>query len=634
MGKVQPDMDTMGLFLSRVWSEQPGAPRAFISCRNGKQWSDKGVDPSQRIKTWPNKGFDLYFTPNVFKALDGGRRHENMWLSSWLYADLDEVDPRSLPIPPTIAWETSMGHYQCMWYLPRSLTPKNHEKLNKHLTYYVGADKSGWDRTQVLRIPGSVSTKYDKPFFVRLLWDDGQTYAPKAIWEQVRRVSIPHSDDKPPPDLALPELTSSTVQHKYSLPSKARRLIAATRVKKDDDRSARLWELECLLLKAGVPPEEALIVARDTVWNKYRGQRRELRQLWTEINKAKKNVGIKVSQGAGKFQREGYTELLNADLPAPDWMVEGVWSQNAHGLIAGQSKSYKSTIALDLAISVASGTPFLGQFEIPERGPVLFVQEENTRNDLQARLKAISRSRGLLKTPEPSRSMSNGQVRVDFSAAKAKKVPIEFLNNKRVDLGSDDDMEKLEEAVKEMQPKLLVLDPLYLLTPGVDENSAHAMVPILNRLLHLKHDYDLGILVVHHYKKQDHNHPIRGGERISGTSAFYRWFESALYMERTDDPFTVKMTPEHRTHPPQGVIQLEFNDFNTGYEVYVERAKEKAAARFDQLREIVSMNEGISVSKLARAIGEKGKDPRTIRRQAQGAGLRVTDGDPQLVYSK
>jgi RecA-family ATPase len=44
------------------------------------------------------------------------------------------------------------------------------------------------------------------------------------------------------------------------------------------------------------------------------------------------------------------------------WLIEGLWSNEAVGIIGGEPKCGKSFLALDLAVAVASGTPCLRHF--------------------------------------------------------------------------------------------------------------------------------------------------------------------------------------------------------------------------------------------------------------------------------
>src|SRR6478672_3640652 len=82
---------------------------------------------------------DLYFCPHGFTKK--GRRQGNAATTDLLHADLDEVDPRGLALRPSIAWETSPGRYQAIWFLDGRIGEEKFHKLNKALTYAIGADK-------------------------------------------------------------------------------------------------------------------------------------------------------------------------------------------------------------------------------------------------------------------------------------------------------------------------------------------------------------------------------------------------------------------------------------------------------------------------------------------------------------
>ena len=101
-----------------------------------------------------------------------------------LWADLDEVDPTQLEeYPPTIAWETSPGRYQALWLTQGDIQGASWPgRENQCLTYHIGADPSGWDTTQLLRIPGwknhkpEYKEKYGDYPEGKLLWQRGRVY--------------------------------------------------------------------------------------------------------------------------------------------------------------------------------------------------------------------------------------------------------------------------------------------------------------------------------------------------------------------------------------------------------------------------------------------------------------------------
>ena len=63
------------------------------------------------------------------------------------------------------------------------------------------------------------------------------------------------------------------------------------------------------------------------------------------------------------------------------WLIEGLWSAHSVGIIGGQPKCGKTFLALDLAVSVASGTPCLRHFPTPKAGRVLLFAAGEPRPD-------------------------------------------------------------------------------------------------------------------------------------------------------------------------------------------------------------------------------------------------------------
>lgn len=608
-------------FLRHVWGSQGKRGWVFLSYKDSEgTWHDNPMRFPGPIRL-PNHGRDVYFCPTVFKSKS--RRDQPQGgvprATVWLHADLDEIDPTTLEVlPPTAAWETSPGRYQCLWRVEQGLTPKQFRALNQRLTYLTGADKGGWSITKVLRVPGTVSTKRKKKFEVTELWRDEQHYEARVVVRAVKGVKLA-PQQVPVDDAAIPDMTSDTVLHKYAgkIPKRAMKLLR-TRTAHVGERSERLWELECLLVEAGMPVEEVFILVRDSVWNKFAGQRRELPQLWKEVNKAREATGTRRNgsspEGGEELKFFGYNEFLATPTPTEVWNVEGIWSHHAHGFFAGEPKAYKSLLATDLAVSVASGTRFLGHFDVPNTGSVLVIQEENTKAMMKDRLEKIAHSRGI-----------NGYARVvsgmTVELSAPEDLPIKLMNNVGFNLTDPEHREFLEHEIQATRPALVVLDPLYLMCPGVDENSAVAMTPILRFLLSLKQRYDCGILIVHHYNKPREDEGRAPGHRLSGTNAFYRWFESAVYVEKKG-PGEVKLSVEHRGSVSGAGIYLTIDMGEMGdpdYHVDVEvRANEMQTPRRLMLAR-VEEEPGVLLNDLADELGI-GRDQ--AKRLAQRLKLR------------
>ena len=74
-------------------------------------------------------------------------------------------------------------------------------------------------------------------------------------------------------------------------------------------------------------------------------------------------------------QLPGSAGLAPADCPEQQrWLVDGLWSEEAVGIIGGEPKCCKSFLALDLAVAVAAGVPCLRRFAVSRPGPSCSIQ--------------------------------------------------------------------------------------------------------------------------------------------------------------------------------------------------------------------------------------------------------------------
>lgn len=216
------------------------------------------------------------------------------------------------------------------------------------------------------------------------------------------------------------------------------------------------------------------------------------------------------------------------------WLVEGLWCDQAVGILGGEPKCCKSFLALDLAVSVASGAPCLRQFRPVRTGPVLLFPAEDALGVVRQRLLGICAAAG-----------------VDFAALQVDVITAPSL---RLDLPAD--RQRLEGTVRERRPRLLVLDPLIRLH-RIDENDASQVAPLLSFLRELQRKYQVAVVVVHHARKDAGG--TRPGQALRGSSELHGWGDSNLYLRRHTQALT--LTTEHRAAPSADpfAIQLTRN---------------------------------------------------------------------------
>jgi hypothetical protein len=201
------------------------------------------------------------------------------------------------------------------------------------------------------------------------------------------------------------------------------------------------------------------------------------------------------------------------------------------GVIGGQPKAGKTTLALDMAVSVASASPCLGAFPVHAPGPVLLYAAEAPPATLRTRLETIAQLRGL-----------------DFAQLDVRVI---VANSLRLD--RSEDQEKLDTTVMRHRPALLILDPLIRIHMA-DENASGDIAALLGYLRALQRKSGAAVAVVHHVRKQVSS-STGAGYSLRGSSDLYAWLDSFLYLRKHRDQLT--LSAEHRSAPPLGPLQLE-----------------------------------------------------------------------------
>lgn len=609
-------------FLHRAWGQvcQPG-DWVFLCTRKkeeGKKgWDDHsfpyGPDIRARVRDWLRqhspKEMDVYWCPLPFK--EPQRKAKFVKPVNILWSDVDDGDPTKLR--PTVLWESSPGRHHALWFLKERMHAEDAAQLNKSVTYHLGADKGGWDLSQVLRIPGTYNHKYDPQPQVKLLhWDD-KKLDPRLIAKKVQHeeVEIVHSEQ----DWG----DAAEILKNYRLPKKLLLLLHGEA--EQGKRSEMLWYLENKLSEAGMSPEEVIAVIRESNWNKFKGREGGDEQLRTEMMKIiEKQIVSEPKKGQAKLARrddgfrvQTFHEVMSSLQTTPGWLIPGFWMRQSHGIVAGEPKSMKTTLFMDAMISIATGTPFLGKYPVEETGTVLYVQNENSEWIMRDRFEKMCANKGLVGKVSYQEGSTN--IRVKFQP----EVPLYMVNQQGFTLTDEDQQEWLEETIAEMKPAVVVLDPLYLMFDG-DIASAQELFPILQWLLYLKNEYKCGIVLIHHWNKGGESK--RGGQRMLGSTTLHGWIESAWYlksMPSDGDQAEIVMEREFRgagLHQRLSIMvkmgdmgdptyEVEVDDWNEPEEQQKPGGSRKASPEqmMDEIANIVGMRKGVSESFIVQNTG-------------------------------
>lgn len=549
-------------------------------------WPEEGPKVQAYLKE--HRGKDLYFTANQFS--EKGRAKSSARPERTLWADLDGSDPRKgllRQFAPTLAWETSPGSFQAVWVLEdhgssSTQVLSDSGGLNQRLNYAVGADKGGWASNKYLRVPGSLNCKPE-----RLAENGGNPWRGKLLWRRYRTWMVEEFD-------GLPELSTRDVEDisnatedmvatinrvevwnrvRMRVSKRIREFMGLRSEEAVDDaadaqpegKSGVLWEIERELADAGCTAVEIVAIVRKTYWNKFAGRSNEFTQLLREAAKA---ISLRPSNTDDALE----FDAADDDSPLPSsltsfqdlqrkprvpvkWLIKDIWPEGACGFISGVPKSYKSYTALDFAFSVVSGHPFLGEFPVSGKGPVLLIEEEDNESLIIDRGERIINGKDprydahgyLSYEPETRRVYHNPQTR-DLSAFKVQ-VHAGFTSSE------SRWHDWLEAQIEEHSLRAIIIDTLGTTLGLVDSYKSEDMNrKILRPLKQLATKYNCAIIIIHHVRKANAGANGQGdarhGQDMMGTQALHAWVEASLYVydkkEPVGQPATVYVARESK----------------------------------------------------------------------------------------
>jgi predicted transcriptional regulator len=170
---------------------------------------------------------------------------------------------------------------------------------------------------------------------------------------------------------------------------------------------------------------------------------------------------------------------LNSSQFETRYLIPGLLAAGQPGGIFGAFKTLKTSLAADLMISLASGTPFLGRFPVTAPGRVLFLSGQSGLAALQSIARRICAQRGLCLESLDNFMLSPDLPRLDRPA----------------------DVKALQQLVEEKRPVCVVIDPAYLAMGSDNSRNLFAMGQLLRPLAELCESTGCTILVAQHCKR-------------------------------------------------------------------------------------------------------------------------------------
>lgn len=232
---------------------------------------------------------------------------------------------------------------------------------------------------------------------------------------------------------------------------------------------------------------------------------------------------------------EDMAGMLANPEPTPAVIVDGILHAGTKFVVGGGSKSFKTWVLLDLAASVATGSPW---WTFPtHQGRVLYINMEIPGAFFTKRLAAILEAKGV--------SLQPGQL--DHWPLRGHAVGIELL------------LPEILTRLSREKYALVLLDPIYKLYGGRDENAAGDVATLLNALERVAVQSGAAVGFGSHFAKGNSANK-EAIDRISGSGVFARDPDSILTMTPHQIKGVFVIDPILRNFPPVDpfCVQWEF----------------------------------------------------------------------------
>lgn len=222
------------------------------------------------------------------------------------------------------------------------------------------------------------------------------------------------------------------------------------------------------------------------------------------------------------FETMAIDQLLS--MPPVKWLVDGLLTRFGFAVMYGQPGCGKTFLALDIALSVATGKDFHGR--ITDRGDVLYIAGEGV-GGLGKRVKVWIEHRG------------NG---ID-----SKGIPFDVLPT-AINMTSAADTEKLISTIQKKQESrgsrfsLIVVDTVARALLGADENSATDVGKFVKACDTIREAIGCAVLGIHHSGKD-------GTKGMRGSSALLGAVDTSIQVKKSAALLTVVMQKQKDAEP-------------------------------------------------------------------------------------
>ena len=273
-----------------------------------------------------------------------------------------------------------------------------------------------------------------------------------------------------------------------------------------------------------------------------------------------------VSQSQQKINVLSLGAFLEEDrFPELKPIVEGLMNAEELHLFSAAAKSGKTMLQINLAIAVAGGTPFLGKFKT-HKGKVLIIQTEVSEGNFQKRVRKI--------------------VGDDYKEIQDSIL----ISNNRPKIDTKEGLMLLDQIIKEHNPLLVILDPLYTLHTS-NEDSSSEIAPVLTNLREVIIKNKTSCLLIHHQGKGGGT-SANVGHRHRGSSSLADVPDANWSLNKTSDPkvstLSLELRNEESPFPMKIIMGDDLRFSYDGHAMEVKATADSVGELLEEYHELTS----------------------------------------------
>lgn len=471
-----------GSFLDLIWSDTKGfvylAAKAPGNESQFAQFFFKWPDEKPAVLELINEkksNYEVYFAPSLFK--ERSAKKESVLGSHVFFCEFDGAIPTDVgTIPqPTVRVQSSAEENQhWYWRTPELIQPYDLERVNRSITYLLGADTSGWDANQILRPVGTFNHKKQRE--VKLVALNDVTV---SLEDFAGLPEPPPAPEAPVPD-AIPDISDVISQYKFSATVWA----LFRKGVPEGKRSEGLMSLGYSLAEMQLKNDEifAVLLNADMRWGKYHGRSDQYKRLMEIVVRARAKYPLKqdVQEEDLRLYSVGFDTLLKTEVELK-WVWEGLLQEAGYFLLTGPSGVGKTQFSLDAAAKFIVEEEFLGR-PITGEHKIGFFSLEMGLVDLKYFLELQAEN---------------------YNEADRKKLEENFRIfplGEPIYLSQESERQKIEEVIEREQLTGIVFDSLGSLTEKSVSNEEDVKT-LMDWQDRIRKRYNVFSWLIHHHRK-------------------------------------------------------------------------------------------------------------------------------------